>query len=140
MSTVRLQIVDAAASAIATATALTVHRNLDYAIADGSLPAVAVTSVEDAPQEDSGMNALRQSGLIEVALLVSGSATPEADADPYEAAVHAALYGSHQFGGHAAFFQRVAASWQFDLGDSAARLLRYSFTYQTALADLESAP
>lgn len=140
MSTVRLQIVDAAASAIATATALTVHRNLDYAIADGSLPAVAVTSVEDAPQEDSGMNALRQSGLIEVALLVSGSATSEADADPYEAAVHAALYGSHQFGGHAAFFQRVAASWQFDLGDSAARLLRYGFTYQTALADLESAP
>lgn len=140
MATVRLQIVNAIATALATATGLTVHRNLDYAIADGALPAIAVISVEDAPQEDSGINALRQSGLIEVAVLVSGSANPEAAADPFEADIHAALYAAHAFGGHAAFFQRVAASWQFDLGDSAARLLRYSFTYETALADLESAP
>lgn len=139
MASVRLQIVDAVAAALATATSLTVHRNLDYAIADTTLPAIAVTSVEDEPQDDGSMNLLLQHCMLEIAVLVSRSANPEAAADPIEADIHAALYGSQSFGGHPAFFRRVAAAWQFDLGDSAQRLLRYDFTYKSALADLEQA-
>ncbi len=142
MATVRLQIVNAIATALATATGLTVHRNLDYALRDTALPAIAVTSVEDAPDEANRIGAplsgLAQEGLIEVAILVAGSANPEADADPYEAAVHGALYGATAFGGHNAVFSRVAAGWSFDLGDCAQRALRYRFAYASGMTDLEA--
>jgi hypothetical protein len=142
VATIRLEIVDAVAAALATATGLTVHRNLDFAVSAGALPALAVTSVEDAPDETNrigaSLSALAHECLLEVSILVAGSANPEAEADPYEAAVHAALYGATAFGGHNAVFSRVAAGWSFDLGDCAQRALRYRFAYASGMTDLEA--
>lgn len=139
MSTVRLQIVNAIATALGTATGLTVHRNLDYALQDTNLPALAVISADDAPTGEYAMAALSQRAQVDIAVLVGREANPEAAADPYEAQVHAALYGAQTFAGHHVVTRRVAGGWQFDLGDTAQRLLRYEFSYFCAVADLEAA-
>lgn len=138
MATVRLQIVAAVAAALDAALAIPVYRNLDYAISEGSLPALAVQSVDDATSEGR-LNALEQEMQLDIVVLVSGSADPEAAVDPYEAAAHAVLYGAATFGGHPVVVRRIGAAWQFDLGDSAQRSLRYGIAYASAVADLEAA-
>lgn len=140
MSTVRLQIVNAIATALATATGLTVHRNLDYALEDENLPALVVLSGDDAPDEaPTQIHVLDQVMSLEITVLAAASANPEAAADPFEAAVHAALCGVATFGGHAVIVNRQGGSWAFDLGDIAARSVRYRIGYRTRWADLETA-
>lgn len=140
MSTVRLQIVDAIATALGTATGLEVHRNLDYALEDENLPALVVMSGDDAPDEaPTQIQVLDQVMSLEITVLAAASANPEAAADPFEAAVHAALCAAATFGGHAVIVNRQGGSWAFDLGDIAARSVRYRIGYRTRWADLETA-
>ena len=98
MSTVRLQIVDAIAAALATATGLTVYRNLDYALEDSNLPALVVASGEE-QVSDRMIGKIDHQVMLDIAVLIAGSATPESAADPYEAQIHAALFGATSFGG-----------------------------------------
>lgn len=140
MTTVRLQIVDAIATALATATGLTVHRNLDYALEDENLPALVVMSGDDAPDEaPTQIHVLDQVMSLEITVLAAASANPEAAADPFEAAVHAALCGAAAFGGHAVIVNRQGGSWAFDLGNIAARSVRYRIGYRTRWANLQAA-
>lgn len=137
MSTVRLQIVDAIAAALATATGLTVYRNLDYALEDSNLPALVVASGEE-QVSDRMIGKIDHQVMLDIAVLIAGSATPESAADPYEAQIHAALFGATSFGGFPLLMERVSAGWQFDLGDCCARGLRYQFTHTTSMTSLES--
>lgn len=140
MTTVRLQIVEAIAAALATATGLTVYRNLDYALEAEKLPVLLVQSGDDAPEESpTQMQVMDQAMNLEVTVLAAASEDPEAAADPYEASVHAALCGAAAFGGHGVLVNRQGGSWAFDLGDIAARTLRYRIGYRTRWADLTSA-
>ena len=140
MSTIRLQIVNAIATALGTATGLTVWRNLDFALETEKLPALVVMSGDDSPEPDLTQNqVLDQTVAIEVTVLIANSATPEASADPYEADVHSSLLGAASFGGHPVMIDRISGGWNFDLGDCAARHLNYRIAYRTRFADLESA-
>lgn len=139
MTTVRLQIVDAIATALAAATGLTVHRNLDYALEDTNLPVLALMSGDDAPTEAPGpLGVLDQTALLDIAVLVAHSENPEAAADPYEAQIHAALFAATEFAGFGVLMDRLGGGWAFDLGDCAARSLRYRVGYRTSFTSLES--
>lgn len=140
MSTVRLQIVSAIATALATATDLTVFRNLDFALEEENLPALVVISGPDKPDEEATqISVLDQSAILEITVLVANSADPESAADTPEAAIHAALMGATAFAGHSVKVDRLSGDWSFDLGDCAARHLSYRIGYRTAFADLASA-
>lgn len=140
MTTVRLQIVDAIATALATATGLTVFRNIDYALEAENLPVLLVQSGDDSPEDDpTQMQVMDQTMSLEVTVLAAANADPEAAADPYEATVHSTLCGAATFGGHGVLVNRQGGSWAFDLGDMAARTLRYRIGYRTRWADLTSA-
>jgi hypothetical protein len=140
VKTVRLQIVEAMGTALATATGLTVHRNLDYALEDTNLPVLLVQSGEDAPLEAQTQNqVLDQSMTVEITVLAAPSADPEGAADSKEAAVHAALMAATAFGGQPVIVERLGGSWAFDLGDITARSLRYRIGYRTRWADLTTA-
>lgn len=136
MSTVRLRIVDAMAAAIATATGLVPHRNLDYALESENLPAVVLQSGPDRSQ--TGISAVLNSDAdIEVHILVANSANPESAADAIEVQVHAALFADFRFGGLARELERVSADWNFDLGDCCQRSLVYRVSFAARLNDLE---
>ena len=138
--TVRLQVVEAVSTALGTAVALTVHRNLDYALEDGNLPVLLVQSGDDVPEDDPTQSqVMDQTLILEITVLAAASADPESAADAYEATLHAALCGATAFGGHAVRVDRLGGSWAFDLGDIAARTLRYRIGYRTRWADLTSA-
>lgn len=140
MSTVRLQIVEAIATALGTATGLTVFRNLDYALEAENLPVLMVQSGDDAPEEAPTQNqVLDQVMNLEITVLAAANDDPEAAADPYEAQVHAALCGATAFGGHGVMVNRLGGSWAFDLGDIAARTVRYRVGFRSRWADLTSA-
>ena len=96
MSSIRLKVVDAIATALATATGLTVF------------------------------------------VLFAFGKTPEADCDPYECEIHAALMASPIFGGVTVLMERLGGMWTFDLGDCAARTLNYRFGYRTSVTSLEA--
>jgi len=139
MTTVRLQIVDAIATALATATGLTVHRDLDFALESENLPALVIMPGPDRPDEDATqIQVLDQSALLELTVLIARSATPEADADAHEATIHASLMAAATFGGQPVIMNRVSGEWSFDLGDCAARTLTYRFGYRTSFADLSA--
>lgn len=139
MSTVRLQIIDALAGKVRTATELPLFRNLDFALDADSLPALVVISGGDAPDVDlSPLGVLDQTCDVEIDVLVAGSSNPEADADPYEAAIHAALMASSDFGGYSAEVARLGGQWSFDLGDCAARRLAYRLRYRSSHLSLEA--
>ena len=133
MSTKRLQIRDALAALIATATGLTVHKNLDFAIEDQSLPVAAITSEHDAVDVDGGS---QFSGVPEmvhadfsVRLMVSRSADPESDADGHEQLLRAAVVSNASLGGLAVTTRYLGGDWDFDLGDSAVRRLVFKATF-----------
>lgn len=139
MSTVRLQIVDAIATALGSATGLTTHRNLDYALEAENLPVLVVMSGDDSPEEPSGpLGMLDQTAMLDIAILVANSENPEAAADPYEAQIHAALFATGSFAGVSVLMDRQGGGWAFDLGDCAARSLRYRVGYRTSFTSLES--
>ena len=141
MSSIRLQIVEAIAAALATATGLTVHRNLDYALKANKLPAIALMSGRDEPAGAGYVSHIEHIANITAVVLVAADGDPEAAADPVECDIHAALvahfptFGVHQLVSMA----RGQCDWNFDLGDCAARELSYSFGFITTLASLESA-
>lgn len=137
MSTVRLQIVDAIAAALAQATRLPLFRNLDYALDEINLPALVVISGDDVPSADSPLGAQYHDANLEITVLVAQSANPEADADPYEALIHATLMGGTVFASYPVMMNRLGASWSFDLGDCAARHLTYRVGFRTNFTDLE---
>lgn len=138
MSTVRLQIVDAIAAALALATGLPLYRNLDYALDAIKLPALVVVSGDDAPDEaGSPLGMQYHSANLEITVLIAQSTNPEADADPLEALVHAALMGTAAFAGFTVMMNRLGGGWSFDLGDCAARHLTYRIGYRTNFTDLE---
>ena len=140
MSSVRLQIVEAIAAALATATGLTVHRNLDYALKANKLPAIALMSGRDEPTGAVYVNYIEHIANITAFVLVAADGDPEAAADPVECGIHAALVAPATFGGHQLVsMARGQCDWNFDLGDCAARELSYSFGFITTLASLESA-
>ncbi|MBI3096341.1 MAG: hypothetical protein HYY97_15845 [Rhodocyclales bacterium] len=138
MTTVRLQVVDAVATALESATRLTLWRNLDYALESENLPALVVISGEDKPDENpSPLGVLDQNVVIEIDVLLANSENPEAAADPYEAAIHAAMMASG-FAGYGDLVRRLGGTWDFDLGDCAARRLAYRVGYRTAENNLET--
>ena len=140
MKTVRLQIVEAVAEALYEATFLPVYRNLDHALEAQKLPVLLAQSGDDIPAEDATqINVLDQTMTLEITVLAAPSEDPEAAADPLEASVHAALMSAATFGGHQVMVNRLGGSWAFDLGDIAARSVRYRIGYRTAWADLTSA-
>lgn len=140
MSSIRLQIVDAIATALHSATGLPVFRNLDYALRANKLPAIALMSGPDEPGAAGYVNHLEHSAGIGVVVLVAADGAPETAADPHECTVHASLMAPASFGGHAVSnMARGQCSWDFEFGDCAARHLAYSFTFITTLASLESA-
>jgi len=139
MASIRLEIVDAIATALATATGLTAWRNLDFALDEDKLPALVVLSSDDRPEESpTQIRTLDQLADIEISILVAGSENPEADADPYEVSAHAALMAAAGFGGHPVTVQRLSGGWNFSLGDCVARNLAYRIGYRSAWADLET--
>lgn len=137
MTTVRLQIVDAAAAALATATGLTVYRNLDYALDAGNLPALAVVSGDDAPGPDGSFDQAHTEASIDIAVLIANDADPEAAADPYESQIHAAMMTPTGFAGHPVRMERGPGGWAFDLGDCAVRHLNYRVGFWTDRLNLE---
>lgn len=140
MTTLRLQIVDAIAAAIATATPTAKHfRDLDYALESEKTPAVAVVSSDDMPEDGpQGLRRLFQQVDIDVHVLIGKSAAPETAADPFEAAIHKAIVVPASFASQAVRTERLPCSWDFSLGNCADRTLRYRIHYQTALEDLEA--
>jgi hypothetical protein len=137
MSTVRLQIVSAIAAALGTATGLVVYRNLDFALEDRNLPALVVRSLQDHPA-DSFISFTEHQAEIEIVVLIAGTADPESAADPYEALIHAAIFASGSFAGHAVVMERISGSWDFELGDCCARHLVYRISYRTTTTSLEA--
>lgn len=138
MSSVRLVIVGGIASAIQNAVTASVYRNLDLALEAQNLPSVVVTSGDDMPTGDSPTGLLEQMADIEIQVLVAKSANPESAADVIEVAVHQALVGylTANPSGPVIELKRNTCSWAFDLGDCAARTLRYQFTYRTSHSDI----
>lgn len=137
MSSIRLQVVDAIATALATATGLTVFRNLDQALDQRLMPAVVVRSSEDRVLGQA-ISLLDQQADLEIIVLFAFGKTPEADCDPYECEIHAALMASPIFGGVTVLMERLGGMWTFDLGDCAARTLNYRFGYRTSVTSLEA--
>lgn len=140
MSTVRLQIVDAIAAAIAAAATTANHyRNLDHALAAGRTPAIAIIDGDDAPDADAGpLTKLHQVAEIEFHILVANCETPAASADPFEALIHGALMTPTSFASHPVRIERIGGAWQFGLGDCADREIRYRVRYSTSLDDIEA--
>lgn len=136
MSTVRLRIVDAMAAAIAAATGLTPYRNLDYALEANNLPAVVLRAGHEGASAGE-ISATTTEAEVEIHVLVSNSANPEASADPIDALIHRALFADFRFGGLARELNRVSAGWDFDLGDCCQRSLVYRVAYSTKVNDLE---
>lgn len=138
MSTIRLRIADAMASAISTATGLTPYRNLDYALEDKNLPAVALQSGDEG--DSSGIGGVATTdAMVSIHILVAGSGDPELAADSLEAQIHAALFADLRFGGLARELRRVSGGWNFDLGDCCQRTINYQFFYNTRIDNLEAA-
>ncbi len=140
MTTLRLQIVDAIADALAAAIPTAKHyRNIDYALEAQKLPAIAVQEQENAPDGQEGpLTKLYQYVEIEFHILIARSSTPAKDADPYEALIHRTLMPATSFASQPVRIECLPASWEFNLGDCAARTLRYRVRYSTSLADLEA--
>lgn len=142
MTTVRLQIVDAIATAIAAVAApagANNYRNLDHALAANRLPAIVILDGEDAVDSDvASLNQLFQVAEIEFHILVANSETPAASADPFEAAIHGALMTPTSFASHPVRVERIGGTWQFGLGDCADREIRYRVRYITRLDDIEA--
>lgn len=142
MTTVRLQIVDAIATAIAavaTPAGANIYRNIDHALSANRLPAIAIIDGEDAVDAEAGpLNQLYQVAEIEFHILVANSETPAASADPFEAAIHGALMTPTSFASHPVRVERIGGTWQFGLGDCADREIRYRVRYVTSLDDLEA--
>lgn len=139
MSSARLQIMNAIASALGTATGLVVYRNLDYALEDNQLPALVIERGSDMPDEQPAQyGVLDHVVLLKVTVLVAGSNNPEATADAHEVAIHAALMSANVLGG----FQ-VEVRWagapdpSFDLGDCGAFPQAYYIAFRTKYSDLE---
>lgn len=130
MSTARLAVRNALVSVIGTATGLTVYRNLDYALEERLLPAVAVTSDDDgrATELDTLDEQGRQARFF-VHVLVAASADPEADADVIEDQFMAAVRADWTLGGAAIYGEYLGGEWNFDLGDCAIRRLALEFNF-----------
>lgn len=133
MSTTRLAVRDALATLVATATGLTVHKNLDYAIQDENLPCAALQSGNDETDDAAGtfLNNTREGGTARfgVNLLVASGSDPEAAADAYEAPIRAAILNDSTLAGEATEVRYLAGEWEFDLGDCAIRRLIFQATY-----------
>jgi hypothetical protein len=140
MSTIRLRIIDALATLLATATGLTVYRNLDYALEDDAFPALVIERGGDTPDEDvSPLGVIDHQLLLKVMVVVAGSANPEAAADAYEAAIHAALMAATTAAGISIDVRwRGAMEPSFDLGDCGVFPLAYSVAFRTSYTSLES--
>jgi hypothetical protein len=125
MSTKRLQVRDALISLIATATGLTPFTNLDFALEEAGLPAVAVVSESDSVDVEASSAVSSAPEVVQatfaVHLLVSRSADPESEADGIETLIRAALAANPSLGGVAQYVRYRGGDWAFDLGDSASR-------------------
>lgn len=138
MSTLRLRIAVGVAALLGNVTELPVHRNLDYALEEGRAPALAVTSGPDQPQPGSPISKLDHEVALEISILVARSSDPEAAADGYEAAIHAALSPATAIDGIPIIFERGPAEWDFEFGDCCKRTLRYIAAFRTDALTLES--
>lgn len=136
-----MRVVDAVATALEAANHLNqlkLWRNLDYALESENLPALVVISGEDKPDEmPSPHGVLDQTVDIEIDVLIANSENPEAAADPYEAAIHTVMMASG-FAGYGDLVRRLGGTWDFDLGDCAARRLVYRVGYRTSENNLET--
>lgn len=132
MSTTRLQIRDALAALVVSATGLAVHTNLDFALEDGALPCAAIVSGSDEVDgAGSSLDGLReaQTARFRVDVLVAGSADPEAAADAFEGPLRAALRAGPTLGGLALLARYAGGQWEFDLGDCAVRRLFFQVDF-----------
>lgn len=126
----RLQVAETLALRVVEATGLPLRRNLDYALDEAVLPAVVVQSGADAPNDEfTTANAEARSLDMEVILLVANTDDRELATDLYESQIAAALALDETLGGAAVVGRYTGGSWQFDLGDVAARSLAYSFVF-----------
>lgn len=122
MSTKRLQVRDALVATIKAATAMEPYLNLDHALEDRNLPAVAIVSGEDAPDDaNSTFDELAWRGRFGVHVLVAANEDPEAAADAIETVILAALSADVSLGGIATRHEVAGGEWEFDLGDCALR-------------------
>lgn len=139
MSSIRLQIVTGLVVVLNSATSLEVYRNLDYALEDNNLPALAVRSGEDQVTDTdiSATGDMEQQFNLDVSILIANSADPESAADVFEVQAHAALAGTSVIGTHAVEIERVSGGWDFDLGDCCERRIVYRVGYRSSIASLE---
>ncbi len=129
MSTARLAVRDALVAWVTAQTGLDVARNLDFALDEGRLPCAAVRSGDDDPPDaQQGMDATGQA-VFEVYLLVRNDTDPEAAADFFEALLRTSLAADPTLAGAAMRMFYTGGSWDFDLGDLAARRLVFSVWY-----------
>lgn len=130
MSTKRLLVRNAFIAAAQTATGLVPFRNLDFALAENRLPALAVLSAHDAVDDDTGDFA--EPGYVvrfEAHVLVAGASDPEAAADVIEKALRDALTANPTLTGLAIDVAYRGGDWNFDLGDCAARRLAFDVRF-----------
>lgn len=132
-TTARLGIRDALATLVGTATGLTPYLNLDFALSDETLPAVAITSGPDEIDDEAGTHL---SGAYEgttarfdVRVLVAGGSDPEAVADGYELAIRTAVKSDPTLSDKATHTRYLGGDWDFDLGDCAVRRLAFQATF-----------
>jgi hypothetical protein len=130
MTTTRLLVRNALIARLETTTGMTALRNLDFAVEDRNLPALAVQSGnDDYYPEASTIAGDAGQARFGVVLLVEASDDPEAAADVFEAAIRADLKANPTLSGAAISLRYLGGEWDFDYGDLALRRLIFEVIF-----------
>jgi hypothetical protein len=142
MSSIRLQLRDAIRHVVTAAAPIPVFTNIDYALDQGAAPCIVLHTGDDSGDRSESWSRemggrSEAAGLVELHILVDDVEDPEAAADPFETAIHAALLADSRLGGLSIDLERVGGGFERDLGQFTDRVLIYRVTYRVQTNNLE---